>query len=125
MLAFKLDKQYLPLIPEKFVAEEMAYQAAILNGDLVSRLSRSELFSERVIKTLIESGHYDLVPTKLQKTEDIIESFSYSGALPVDISYSVKPFADALRFILENKDSFSSNIKCANAINKWLVFLIS
>lgn len=121
-LAFKLDKQYLSLIPEKFVTEEMAYQAAILNGDLISRLTRSELFSVRVIKTLIKSGHYNLVPAKLQSKEDIIDSFTHSGTMPVDMPYSVKPFADALRFILENKDSFSSNIKCANAINKWLVF---
>jgi hypothetical protein len=122
LYAFSLDKQYLPLIPEKFVTEEMAYQAAILNGDLASRLTRSDLFSDRVIKSLIQSGHYDLVPTKLQKKEDIIESFSYSGSLPVDMAYSVKPFADALRFILENKDSFSGTVKCANAIGKWLVF---
>jgi hypothetical protein len=122
LFAFSLDRQYLPLIPEKFVTEEMAYRAAILNGDLVSRLTRGDLFSDRVIKSLIQSGHYDLVPTKLQKKEDIIESFSYSGSLPVDMAYSVKPFADALRFILENKDSFASNIKCSNAINKWLVF---
>jgi hypothetical protein len=123
--AFKQDIQVLRLIPEDHITEEMAFKAAKLNGDLLSRFRRYDLFSDRVIKLLIQSNHYELVPTGLQKKDDLIESFSLNGILPSRDFWAIVDYTDAIRYIMDNSSIFRQNAKAEVIITCWSMFLDS
>ena len=122
--AFSIDRQMLRHIPNKFITEDMAYKAALLNGDLLSSLE-NEHFSERVIDLLIESGHYSLVPGALQNTDGILQSFKATGDLPYNDFINIKPYVEAMHYILSHKSEFEEFKQTTKIIQKWETFLSS
>lgn len=120
--AFSIDRGMLRHIPNEFITEDMAYKAALLNGDILSRLEK-EHFSERIIDLLIQSGHYDLVPVSLQNTDGIIQSFRATGDLPSRDFWEIKPYVEAMHYILNHKSEFETNKQASKNIMMWENFL--
>ncbi len=116
--AYELDQQMIQYIPTQFITEEMVFRAALLSGDLLSRLN-AEHFSERVIDALIQSGHYNIVPDSKKTLEGLIISFRVTGEMPVHDFHEIRQYVDAIRHILENPEAFQVKPRAARSIQAW------
>jgi len=116
--AYELDPQTIRNIPTQFITEEMVYRAALLSGDLLSRLN-ADHFSERVIDVLIQSGHYNMVPESMQTLEGLLPSFQVTGVMPVHDFNEIRHYVDAIRNILENPEAFQVKPRAARSIQAW------